>query len=853
VFGIQTRPRNDVLARVRGRESVVVSRVGCGCGAAPRAAEVLEYIGMPHAAAMHARGGAPWTAEDWRVHAKEEDDVLFPLLRDVAVGLPGQSRAALEAEVASLQKEHVDVVYPAVAAGGVPEERFARVHGAREDALVVRFASALRAEARKRGVARVGRGEAREDGGYDLHSADASRDGARKEILLLEKHVSQERCPECVHKHLDTAIAYLEEAATLDGGDDADLSMARALVRLRSRIMRSSVAVKEVRRALGQRLGRAGHDGGVEPANAWDAKVGIDIMMSKDYAASVEKTLSGEDDPVYQALKSLPGSGFAGMSYGDYLRYKREAEIPEKFQDPRYHETWCHSGDDVANYGYIYVAPTVDEERTFAAGDGTLRAKITVARMRKKVDDFGGDNARKQVGVKTMWEASHESLVANVSEVVNNYQAAVEGRLTPKELQSFADRIGVSVEGVTSRAPSILASLGSNVGDAVKGLLPVVWAAIGPQVMREFKAIADQAAALRSSGEAAMAGADATLAIPILGAVAKVAMAIIQSYEEAKHAACAAYVKDEIGAPLSAAMREGYPYPWHILDQHIECSSTWGAAEKWVPTKSMEFMERALKTNLRFLDAIDPISNAVLVSSMRRWWTLANQLMAYGDVSAVFGALGNDWTGGLIASDEQVALVAAPIAASNGLPIWEFTRALYDQSLGWRDPAVAGLLKPEPWNVCSIEDGAPAPADGGPCIRCKTAAANASVLQWGVLARDAFALAEKAKRGEVPGVAPIGFGAGSVPKVPTSSSMGTLAKLVIGGAASALLYAVGAGVAVAAAPISLAAIWAIASRSKSTPKDSDASLGFMLVTTKGDRETILARVSRGDYRRGGRP
>jgi len=88
---------------------------------------------------------------------------------------------------------------------------------------------------------------------FDLHSANASRDGAFKELLLLEKHLSQEQFPECMHKHIGTAIAYCEEAFTLEGGDEIDRRMAIALNAMRG--SPDAVEVRAIRKAIARRLG----------------------------------------------------------------------------------------------------------------------------------------------------------------------------------------------------------------------------------------------------------------------------------------------------------------------------------------------------------------------------------------------------------------------------------------------------------------------------------------------------------------------------------------------------------------------------------------------------------------------
>lgn len=95
------------------------------------------------------------------------------------------------------------------------------------------------------------------DGRFDLRDANASREGAFKELLLLEKHLSQEGCNECCHKHLFCAIAYLEEARTLRGGDAEDSAMADALTALEPSIAENAAKVRTVRKSIAVRLGYA--------------------------------------------------------------------------------------------------------------------------------------------------------------------------------------------------------------------------------------------------------------------------------------------------------------------------------------------------------------------------------------------------------------------------------------------------------------------------------------------------------------------------------------------------------------------------------------------------------------------
>lgn len=90
-------------------------------------------------------------------------------------------------------------------------------------------------------------------GAFDLRDANKSRQGAFKHLLLLEEHLAQDQCNECCHKHLFTAIAYLEEAARLEGGQRADFLLAEELLDMEEEL--PFCEVRPIRKLIGERLG----------------------------------------------------------------------------------------------------------------------------------------------------------------------------------------------------------------------------------------------------------------------------------------------------------------------------------------------------------------------------------------------------------------------------------------------------------------------------------------------------------------------------------------------------------------------------------------------------------------------
>ena len=105
----------------------------------------------------------------------------------------------------------------------------------------------------------VGTGGFTSAGGYDLHSADASRFKAMKELLLLEDHINTAPCMDCMNKHASTASGLLSEAATLKGGDETDISMSNAAEMIRRKLTSKPRALagetRDLRRAIARRLG----------------------------------------------------------------------------------------------------------------------------------------------------------------------------------------------------------------------------------------------------------------------------------------------------------------------------------------------------------------------------------------------------------------------------------------------------------------------------------------------------------------------------------------------------------------------------------------------------------------------
>ena len=384
-------------------------------------------------------------------------------------------------------------------------------------------------------------------------------------------------------------------------------------------------------------------------------------------------------------------------------------------------------------------------------------AGARVAAMRRRVEERG---ATVDAGVAPIADASYLALRDIATALYEGYQAVMHRDTDPRAAEAFAKRVGQSVPELAARAPDVLRVLG---GDAIRDLSKTMWNAIGPQVMRELRIVADS---MRSSASSLGSLGDASAAVPVFGQMVRIIVDAFLAYDRAKsedwQRQCAEFVENDVVAPFRRTGRLGLPFPWHALRWSPNCRqrTTGSGVERWTRTDAQERLAKALQSNLRRWEAIPDVG---LNAETMRWWTLASQLMSTDKVKPVFNALGDDQDGGLSASDEQVMLVAAPVAVANGLDVDDFARALYSRSRGWHDPAAEAMFKPEPYTRvtgyrcvahCSKLDPIRAEYEPEGYTVGETEPANAMQLQFAVLARDAFALAEEAKAGKVPSLVP---------------------------------------------------------------------------------------------------
>lgn len=250
-------------------------------------------------------------------------------------------------------------------------------------------------------------------------------------------------------------------------------------------------------------------------------------------------------------------------------------------------------------------------------------------------------------------------------------------------------------------------------------------------------------------------------AVPIVGQVMTLALDLYTQTMAARRAGtekvCVEFF-DRIEAIAKTRSAENFPEILHLMtDAGVPCTKSGYDYDR------MLFIEGAERGSLHAFRNLSPRDK----HNVQRWWATAATLMSHPEVYNAFAKLGHGigaYTrgsvatpvgdgykrkggalyGGMLASDEQVMLVAAPIAIANGLNVDAFARQLWDTSRGWRsaDPAsIESGVIPQGYSWTTNATGDP--TDDVTVRTCPNYIGNAWWLNWATLARDAFALVDK--------------------------------------------------------------------------------------------------------------
>lgn len=338
---------------------------------------------------------------------------------------------------------------------------------------------------------------------------------------------------------------------------------------------------------------------------------------------------------------------------------------------------------------------------------------------------------------------------------LNNYAVAVYSAYenltkTASAADKFASAYGVSSESVRKEIASIATDLGKQTTSEVLDRAVREYGPVAKAISNGVNQLLDSSILTGGTGpgktDSNIAAAldiigSAASAFPGYGTIVSLAASTVSGMFSKmaadKTADCQASI-EKIRTIAQATIKNGDVVPWHF-DQIFppDVCFDYGSGISGVDNMSDQQTSalRMLRFNQYFQqgnDAADPrfsvAVNPRYLNATRKWWALAQLWMSHAKVSEVFAALGRDASGGVIASDEQVMLVAAPYAAANGFDVDAFAEALWTMSAGWRGA--------EPRFMVRVDAAAKWTCYG------RVVPSNAWWLQWAILAEDAEKLVE---------------------------------------------------------------------------------------------------------------
>lgn len=364
----------------------------------------------------------------------------------------------------------------------------------------------------------------------------------------------------------------------------------------------------------------------------------------------------------------------------------------------------------------------------------------------------GHVNADVGITVANAIKNSHATL-NNFADTIANKYASLQKDV--KAVKAFAEAYGVSTSSVDAEVKSLAKAIGSV--DSIKVVDKAV-REYGPIASAIVNALFQTLSSSILSGGTGPGAADKRIAdslnaigsmasvIPVYGTVIKgVTDLLASAYQgsaEAKEGECRA-VAASIFDKAKEAAGLGYVVPWHfeaIFPPNACFNYGVGATGAGNLSDDQDSARLLVGDNLKYQAGTIaapgfpafPI-NPVYRNAIKSWWAVVQIYLSHPKVSEVFSALGRDAKGGVIASDEQVMLVAAPYAVANGFDVDEFAKELWTRSSGWS--GADSHFFAEPYTQQKIDQFKLGDICYG--VVGKNAPMNAWWLQWAILAQDA--------------------------------------------------------------------------------------------------------------------
>ena len=378
----------------------------------------------------------------------------------------------------------------------------------------------------------------------------------------------------------------------------------------------------------------------------------------------------------------------------------------------------------------------------YAVAGASRNGADRVAAMRSKIDRLRSSPIGPGVGA--MVKQSNNSMEAIATDLYKSYRTA-EGR------ENLAKRIGVPIDQINSTKDQVLSIINDPKFAAVRDQLAPLFEKLTGVIRAEImKGVSEAASAI--AGVSAAAGFVA--AIPMIGAFVTMFIDMYGEQEKRKDEEAARGcigTAQKVKENAEALAHKSYPIPWHPESLGYSPALTCGTDrdENAATARVFAAVAKQMREWLWAFDGNEWGQPSLLISlkaDLQKWWALAVTLASSDEIYPVFHAMGNDPWGGNLATDEQVMLIAAPIAVTNGWDVDTFAAKLWEFSSGWgkiRDLVPGYLRKSQMRQIWSTggrdKDTSTWRPVCGPFVR------NAFYANMAVLAQDAFELAEQIK------------------------------------------------------------------------------------------------------------
>jgi hypothetical protein len=379
--------------------------------------------------------------------------------------------------------------------------------------------------------------------------------------------------------------------------------------------------------------------------------------------------------------------------------------------------------DDISwGNGYEYLASVENS------------AKARIAAVRAKVAARAA--ARGKPNFTTSQSSMFDFLAVASWKNLGNLASSVKGVLADEsKYEELAAAAGVDVPQIKALAGEVLKKAASGapqseiVSDAAVYVVPVantIASAITSAVRGDPSGVVTIEALKTVAGY-----------VPVYGQIIQIGLAMLEGKimsDAAASAEACRNIQQRIANLQKTAAEAKLPIPWHVTEIFGSSWCNEGGSTDMTPYQAAVI--GILETNIQFMSNSGEGESLSVddIEAVKKWWAATALFASDTRVYDVFDALGWDIYGGTLASDEQVMLVAAPVALAGGIAdVDEFAKRLWSRSKGWRDTnSGSQVVKQFNPPVC-------AESERGASVR------NAWWLQWAALSRDAFALADELK------------------------------------------------------------------------------------------------------------